>query len=207
VTAPAKSGAELVRELLGKGRSAQFVADATGWPLAHVQKVVAELRRQADTAVPAQEPPAEPPRADLGQLRQDAHDVVQPREEVTRRIASATELLVRAASIEDRRVRSTLGRARKAMTDLAAQVTRHEEQTSARARIAALEAELAAARAALRPRTAGRRRTTAANGQPPQPDSKAVRAWAAANGVTCPATGRPPRRVRDAYAKAQVTES
>lgn len=71
------------------------------------------------------------------------------------------------------------------------------EKAKRLARIAELEQELAAEKAAL-----GRKRAaaaTVARGDTTGPSAKQVRAWAAEHGVDCPATGRVPARVVDAY--------
>lgn len=105
------------------------------------------------TPAPAEtteEPPAPVAARSLPDMREQARQVVQPRPEFKQRATNAVELLARADSMDDKRVQGALGRARKAMTDLAAQVHRYESQDEARSRVAALEEELRAARAALR---------------------------------------------------------
>ena len=72
---------------------------------------------------------------------------------------------------------------------------RAEERAKAEAEVRALEAQLAEARAKLRPASPA----TAGDG----PSAAEVRAWARANNVDCPATGRVPRAVREAYDNAQ----
>lgn len=74
------------------------------------------------------------------------------------------------------------------------------EEAARRKRIAELEQQLAAEKAAL-----GRKRATAATvaaGDTTGPSAKEVRAWAAQHDVDCPATGRVPQRVVDAYLAA-----
>jgi ATPase subunit of ABC transporter with duplicated ATPase domains len=68
------------------------------------------------------------------------------------------------------------------------------EKAAARRKVAELEAQLAAAKAALR----GKPAPTAA----PTGDAKAIRAWAAANGVECPTRGKVPAAVVEAYRAA-----
>lgn len=72
-----------------------------------------------------------------------------PSPEVAQRIGDSTDLLVRASRIEDKRIQGALGRARKAMVDLAGLVEAWEGKSAARNRIARLEAELRVARAEL----------------------------------------------------------
>lgn len=69
---------------------------------------------------------------------------------LAQRIADSTDLLVKAASIDDKRIQAALGRARKAMVDLAGLIEHHESKSAARNRIARLEAELRIAKAELR---------------------------------------------------------
>lgn len=93
-----------------------------------------------------------------------------------------------------------------------------EAEAAAKARVEAqrrvdeLAAQLEAARKALRsasgtpsprPGVDGPGSTTPTAG----PSSKAVRAWAAENGISCPAVGKVPRAVVDAYQAAQPTET
>jgi hypothetical protein len=85
--------------------------------------------------------------------------------------------------------------------DAARRQAEQQERERRRARIAELEAQLAAERAAL----AGKRATAAAavvTDAKGGPSSKAVRAWAADAGIDCPASGPVPRRVVDAYEAA-----
>lgn len=86
----------------------------------------------------------------LPEMRERARAAVRPRPEFNARTTNAVELLVRAADMDDRRVQAALGRARKAMTDLAAQVTRYDEQNGACERLAELEEEIRAIRAQMR---------------------------------------------------------
>ncbi|HET6910191.1 MAG TPA: hypothetical protein VFH54_12685 [Mycobacteriales bacterium] len=174
---------KFVRDLLNKGRSITFVANACGWPEDRVRKLVEDDRR-ADEAIAAEaaQPKADvvdlttnPPSMSLPAMRQAARDAVEPRQEFKARATNAVELLARADSIDDRRIKAALGRARKAMTDLAGLVAKHDEQGAARARIAQLEQELAAAKAALRGNRT-RARTRGADDQAPPPGRQQGRA-------------------------------
>lgn len=99
-------------------------------------------------------------------------------------------------------------RAAAAATKAREQAERKAAEAKARREVARLEAELKAARAALRsgrPATAGVRRR-----KPVQVNAafdagvsaKTVRTWATQNGVECPAVGKVPGRVVDAYLAA-----
>jgi len=88
------------------------------------------------------------------------------------------------------RIRASIGQLR---NDLAADTARSQAQ----AEVKRLRAELAAAEAKLR--GAVQPTSTAAN-----PEYPAARAWARDNGIDCPAKGRVPRAVMDAW-KAATT--
>lgn len=90
------------------------------------------------------------------------------------------------------KVRKAADRAEVAMQRLAEAVEETRATEAARREIERLEQELRDAKAKLRGGT-----TTA-----PRPDAGQVRAWAAQAGVDCPATGRVPRTVVDAYLEA-----
>lgn len=97
----------------------------------------------------------------------------------------------------DARVRRAAERARDAVERLRDLLAEWEDRASARAEVERLTAELELAKARLRGRT------TAPVPAAAPPDNHEVRAWAAANGVPCPARGRVPGAVRDAYDAAQ----
>lgn len=188
---------KFVRDMLLKGRSVDFVADASGYPHEHVARVLQEIRdsrngdsekseseadssgtnpgqfrdtvTDSDVSKPSQlgtqastpgterdqelETRNKFPETDkpsLPEMREQVREVQRPRPEFNARTTNAVELLSRAADMDDRRVQGALGRARKAMTDLAAQVNRYDEQNGARERLAELEAEIAAIKAQLR---------------------------------------------------------
>lgn len=194
---------KFVRDMLAKGRSIDFVADASGYPREHVARVLQQLRnersaqptpasvpqhatQETSSIIPGQSPDnsgtavtdsdedlpsqlgnlpsasstesddlpetvsGEADTPSLPEMRERAREIVKPRPEFNARATNAVELLARAANMDDRRVQGALGRARKAMTDLAAQVNRWEEQNGARERLAELEEEIRAIRAQLR---------------------------------------------------------
>lgn len=77
-------------------------------------------------------------------------------------------------------------------------------KAAARAEVERLEAQLAAAKAKLR----GTPATKAAAGAATDgPTAAEVRAWAAANHIDCPATGRVPGTVRDQYDAAHTDQA
>ena len=85
----------------------------------------------------------------------------------------------------------------------AAKRAAEKAKAAARAEVERLEKQLADAKAKLR----GPARAAAVAVVAPNQagaSAKEIRAWAAANGIDCPATGRVPGAVVDAYAAAQV---
>lgn len=81
-------------------------------------------------------------------------------------------------------------------TTLATEREQEARESEARKEIERLERQLAAARAKLK---GGQAAATATAG----PAASEIRAWAAANGVACPAMGRVPADVREAFEAAQ----
>jgi hypothetical protein len=78
------------------------------------------------------------------------------------------------------------------------------EKAEARAEVERLEAQLAEAKAKLRGGTPAPKKAPApADG----PSAAEVRAWAAANDVSCPAVGRVPSAVREAFDEAHLREA
>lgn len=112
------------------------------------------------------------------------------------------------------RVQRAAVKAEVALKTLAAMVesTRLEEaakraaekaKAEARAEVERLEKQLRDAKAKLRGPARAAAVAVVAQNQAGA-SAKEIRAWAAANGIDCPATGRVPRRAVDAYAAAQV---
>ena len=130
--------------------------------------------------------------------------------EAFRSFTGADDLLHRAESSTSKRTRNLRDRITADLLDLdgrlRAEVLERAEQEKAEKVRAAAEAELAKAREALaraeeRARQAGAKTSTRTAFQRDH-DPKAVRAWAATNGVTCPAKGRVPGPVVKAWRKA-----
>ena len=95
----------------------------------------------------------------------------------------------------DAGVRAAAKAAMRDLDHLHDRVTAYRVEDSARAEVARLEAELAAAKAKLR--------GSATPKSPPAVDARLVRAWAAANDVSCPPVGRVPASVVEQYRAAQ----
>ena len=108
-------------------------------------------------------------------------------------------LLDRADASGDLKLQKLAEKARELLDDLDDRLTAFEAAQEALAEIADLEAKLETARAKLISQRPSQR--TERTG----PDPKAVRAWAAANGVECNSAGRPPKRVVDAYLAARAS--
>lgn len=105
-------------------------------------------------------------------------------------------LLDRAEKSGDLKLEKLAVKARELLDELEDRLTAFEAAKEALAEIAELEAKLEAARSKLIARRPSQRERTG-------PDPKAVRAWAATNGVACSSAGRPPKSVVDAYLAAQ----
>jgi hypothetical protein len=99
-----------------------------------------------------------------------------------------------------------LARAATKIRDLVADLQEHLAEHSRGARLRQEQADLEARLAAIKEQLRGRRGPIlddpAPTGAPAAAEPKKVRAWAAANGVTCNAHGRVPTQVVDAYRKA-----
>lgn len=183
-----RTGQQVALEQLLAGHGLAWISDRTGLTEAEVAQVAAQARlarvpgtdRFAPPGNPT--PPARPRLTSVPDLKEPP---MQP----------AQTLAQRAAITGDARVLALHAKAKDAQERLRAAVEAWEAKSEARQHIADLEAQLAEARAALR----GGKATAA----PPAVDSKAVRAWATANGVDCPASGMVPGRVRAAYEEAQ----
>lgn len=140
-----------IEDALLHGQSVPDFAREWSEPPANVLAVFRRL--QDEGRIPRNAPSqvaTKPAAPSLSVLRADARAAVQPRPEFKERATNAVELLARAEHINDRRIQAALGRARKAMTDLAGLVTKYEESSATRARIAELEAELRALRSSNR---------------------------------------------------------
>jgi hypothetical protein len=90
------------------------------------------------------------------------------------------------------------------ITELRTDLAQHTREATLRAEQAKLEAQLAAIKEQLRPqRTQPIPPTASSTEAGPAPlDAKAVRAWAQKQGLYCPARGRIPDAVTDAYQQA-----
>lgn len=98
---------------------------------------------------------------------------------------------------KDARVRKQAERTITQVRRLVDVLSEYDEKAAARAEVERLEQQLRDAKAKLR----GSGEQVPLVG--PAVDSKAIRAWAARNGVDCPSVGPVPQRVVDAYQAAQ----
>lgn len=102
-------------------------------------------------------------------------------------------LLDRAKRNPSKRIQNAAKRAEDAVQSVRDLMAEDAGKAEARERVARLERELRDAKAALRKPTSAR----------PAVDAKAVRAWAKDNGVDCPAVGRVPAPVVEAFHAAR----
>lgn len=109
---------------------------------------------------------------------------------------AADDLLAAAERSPSKRIQAAGKRAQAALDKVRDLIEADAGKAAARARVARLEAELRAAKAALKG-------TPVADA--PSVDTKAVRAWAEANGVAVPARGRIPQAIVAAYTEAQAS--
>lgn len=187
--------------LIADGNRLTQIADLTGLPKGRIVKVAREhgwtLNASADRfAKPVTPLAAVKPAPETGADTEQGKAGVRP---------ATRDLIEEGKASSVARVRRAAEKAQAALDHLAAVIdeTREAEaakraaeaeKAAARRKVAELEAQLAAAKAALRGKPAP---TAAATG-----DAKAIRAWAAANGVECPTRGKVPAAVVEAYRAA-----
>lgn len=106
-------------------------------------------------------------------------------------VAPRPPLLQAGLAHEDQRIRRAAEKAKAAIDRLSGLVREYDAKAEARAEVGRLERELAEAKAALR--------GPKAKATPGGIDAKAVRAWAATQGITVPPRGRIPADVLARY--------
>lgn len=111
-------------------------------------------------------------------------------------------LLLRAESSTVAKARTMAGKIRALLAELLALVEQTRAEEEARARVAALQAQLDTARAALREARGVARPEPAATAGGDEVRASTVRAWCRANGVEVSPIGRVNQSARDAYDKA-----
>lgn len=188
--------------LIADGNRLTQIADLTGLPKGRIVKVAREngWTLNASTDRFAQARPT--PLAAVKTAPQTGADAEQGKAGVR---PATRDLIDEGKASSVARVRRAAEKAQAALDHLAvvidetreaeaAKRAAEAEKAAARRKVAELEAQLAAAKAALRGKPAP---TAAATG-----DAKAIRAWAAANGVECPTRGKVPAAVVEAYRAA-----
>lgn len=114
-------------------------------------------------------------------------------------------LIDEAEATGDRYLVIRAQKVRTLMTEIRERMDMIRAETQARAEVARLEAELAAARARLKGgRTAPAPTTEPAPADESGPGPKELRAWAAERGIDCPDRGLVPRRIREAWDAEQA---
>lgn len=173
--------ADDIAAALADGLSAQQVAHQLIVPLNDVLTVQQQQRRDTH---PAASSPDRPVLRPVPPSPEPAVTTPPP--------STMADLLERARATGDKRISRLADAAQTAHDRLTAQLGEHERNAEARARVAKLAAELAAAKAALRPT-----KTTA----PPRStvSTAVMRAWARSAGHSVPDKGMLPRPVVDAY--------
>lgn len=117
------------------------------------------------------------------------------RPEDTKPEDAIADLISRAVASEVPRLVKLADKVQDLVDQLEIDVAEHERSAELRAEAAELEARLAQIRGEI-----GGKRPAATPGSTHDP--KAVRTWAAARGMECPARGRIPRAVLDAFEEA-----
>jgi hypothetical protein len=178
---------------IAKGKTAQFVADAYGLsrrevvrqahlagyrhdPTSDAFQATSDARPIAATSTPAPTPPVVPVRPAARDLLSEAAELAPGSKKIGRALAKANEALkaLNDVVIEDRATAELRG----------------EEQR--------LADELRRVREQLR----GGNKTSSSTTSGVTP--KRIREWAAANDIECPARGKVPNSVREAYDAAQA---
>jgi hypothetical protein len=171
---------EVEKELLS-GKPPREVAELLAEPIPNVMGVWSDLRNAGKV---------QPQNFPVGAARPAPQNIGgpprhTPNPDLSQRIAGATDLLVRAAEIDERRIQAALGRARKAMTDLAGLVEKYESKASTRSEIAKLEAQIRVLKAELTGPVEGKRPLTDA-----QREHLAKMREQTTQPVDCPKCGR-----------------
>lgn len=208
-------------------RVVEDIAEKYGWPDPDaVRKGIFDLTRtEQDTPAAPPSTPAPRPAAPVAQPRPDlsvattarsgAHHA-PPAEQRPRDAAASTAELLHMATESHKASTRNLGTK---ISGLLADLTQrlNDEETERLARIAAKReaqqkakriAELKAELAQLTGKTAkakeASRGTSSTAGEP---TAKQIREWAADKGIECPAVGRVPANVREAYDQAHATDA
>ncbi|KNX35860.1 Lsr2 family DNA-binding protein [Luteipulveratus halotolerans] len=218
----------VVKHLIN-GRDDQFIATATGLTETQVQDIkighgypdrdkmehaLAMLeRRTGETTTRTGPSPSRPPVSSRlargGQVTNSAPRAVDPKpitSSVRQAKPSANELIVAASRSPKARTRSLGAKIAGLLGDLSDRLAQEEQEEARQAaeeaenakrlkRIAQLEAELRSLRGKVR-----RTKTAPTLGAP----APKVRQWAKESGIECPAFGKVPARVRDAYDAAHA---
>lgn len=146
-------------------------------------------RRATATPAPTPKPAVSPDPATPAELVYATRPLIaQARKSTRARTRSLADRAEKLLELLAREVQAEIDRKKAA-------AARAAEEAKIRSEVARLERELAAKKALLS-------KSRAAAGSPAREagvDPKTIRAWAWANGVECPAAGRVPRRVVDAY--------
>lgn len=118
--------------------------------------------------------------------------------------AGVEEMLAEAGRSGDSRLVRAADKINMLVGELRGQLADHQRKSELREEQRALQERLDKVSEELR---RGSRSAAPASSAAAGVDSKAIRSWAAANGVDCPALGRVPARVREAYELAMSQPS
>lgn len=212
-TAPVLRPAAEILRLLVAGKTAQQAADLSGWPKHRVVVLIQstdgwrydpnkDTAYQAGTKgkaplLPDGIPATAPRIPEMPKPAPPATPAVAPAEPAPVR-NTIDALLAAAAEIEDKAVQRELGKVLEQLGRLRQTVATVTERRQAEQAIETLERQLAEAKA--RAKELGVRRTTASPAPPAGgPSTMDIRKWAAEHDIDCPARGKIPAAVREAY--------
>ena len=195
-------------EFIRKGATLDDTTAASDLPAAQVQRLAVNngyalnvASRRFQPVPPAKQPPAQggivrrpQPTAEAAPVRPAHRDLIDEGK------AHSSARIQRAATKAQVALETLSKLLDATRAEEAEKRKRAAEEAARKQRITELEQLLAAEKASLRGKRAAA--ATVARGDTTGPSAKQVRAWAAENGVDCPATGRVPARVVDAYLAA-----
>lgn len=198
---PTSDDTPKIRRALKDGRTIQWCADAHGWPRHRIKALIDQtpgwlVDATRDTAHIFRDGGTETDHDDT-----EAKVIAMtPTEQEP--LSNLETLIRRGEKSDSPRTRKAAERARSAVEELRTRISAEEVERRVRDEIAELEAKLAAAKQKLPGSATKTAKSSRPSTLPPGLVSKEVRAWATGAGLTCPANGRIPKNVVDAYVEA-----
>lgn len=203
--------AERVRDLLAAGKTAQYAADACGWPRQHVVAFINGTKNwlyDADTDKAVQFQPDPEPKDIPAMPQTSARPTARLRGSVDELLADAGDLDDKAVQREHAKALEAVGRLRQAVTTVTARIEAEQARAAAlrvaQADLEKAQKELDDAKSRLKELTGKTRASSPVTRKPETvPASQAtpqeIRAWAKERGIDCPQYGRIPIDIRQQY--------